>query len=59
MQVGLRWICVAIGRSDRFSHVNPLVGAHPNFELFPTLTFACHFVEEDNGIGETEIYAAE
>ena len=28
-------------------------------ELFPTLTFACHFVEECDGIDETEIYATQ
>ncbi len=28
-------------------------------ELFPTLTFACHFVEECDGIDETETYAAQ
>ena len=28
-------------------------------ELFATLTFACHFVEECDGIDETEIYAAQ
>ncbi len=32
MQVGLRRIHVAVGRSDCFSHVNSLVGAYPNIK---------------------------
>ena len=63
MQVGLRRIYVAVRGSDCVSYGNPLVAAYPNLpkelvELFPTLTFACHFVEECDGIDQTETYAA-
>ena len=29
---GCARVCMAVGRSDGFSHVNPLVGAYPNFQ---------------------------
>ena len=64
---GCKWSCAGfVWRSDdqtAFLMSTPWSAPTPIFkklvELFPTLTFACHFVEECDGIDETETYAAQ
>jgi hypothetical protein len=64
---GCKWGCDGfVWRSDdqtTFLMSTPWSAPIPIFkklvELFPTLTFACHFVEECDGIDETEAYAAQ
>ena len=63
---GCKWGCDEFTwQSDdqtAFSMLTPWSAPEPIFkklaELFPTLTFACHFVEEGMGVDETETYAA-
>ena len=63
---GCKWGCCEFTwQSDdhtAFYMLTPWSAPEPVFEklaqLFPALTFACHFVEEGNGIGVTETYAA-
>jgi hypothetical protein len=64
---GCKWGCAGfVWQSDdqtAFLMSTPWSAPVPIFkklvELFPTLTFACHFVEECDGIDETETYAAQ
>jgi hypothetical protein len=64
---GCKWGCAGfVWQSDdqtAFLMSTPWSAPIPIFrklvELFPTLTFACRFVEECNGIDETETYAAQ
>jgi hypothetical protein len=64
---GCKWGCAGfVWQSDdqtAFLMSTPWSAPIPIFkklvELFPTLAFACHFVEECDGIDETETYTAQ